>query len=174
MRIKISDSNKAKVIQQKSEVSTISPDTIASSLGAEKVSDIASQSGEMFTMAKLFQSAVEKVRSKGGRPGRVGNIERKKIPITTDEWLDLEKISMVLHSFDIHVSTGQVAALLIENSIQNVKNSLSGIQEEVDKEVLMAAKSGEKYAHIQDVKEFLKKELIKDKLIKIIPGLTVN
>ena len=173
MKIKVNDSKKAVKIKQTSSAKKLSQEDFSNGIGANFAQELKIDHLEPITFAGIFHSAVKGIKSTGGRPGRISDTSRKKIPISEIEWKDLEKISVTLRKLGANVSTGQVAGLLIENSLAQIKPTLEAINTEYTR-LQVAANAKTELKSLEPIARMLEEELMKKRLSELIPGLDLS
>lgn len=65
----------------------------------------------------LVAALAREIRSCGGRPGRREETARKKIPLTSSEWRQLQEISDECKRQGITASPGQIGGLLVREAL---------------------------------------------------------
>lgn len=76
--------------------------------------------GSPFSLWTLRSRLMTDLVSTGGRPGRREAISRKKIPLTENEWRLLDEITALIKARGINATPGQVAGLLLSQSMAEV------------------------------------------------------
>ena len=61
--------------------------------------------------------------SSGGRPGIAGTDQRVKIPVSDQDWTQLEELASTLGSASSSPSAGQVASVLLSLALESVKEN---------------------------------------------------
>ena len=97
----------------------IDPDVFAAAIGAQRIGASAA-GGSPVSRAAVRQELARLLRSTGGRPGLEGSLRRQKIPLSDDEWVQLEYLSEVLEDSGIRATAGQVARVLLRLALQRV------------------------------------------------------
>ena len=91
------------------------PDVFTAAIGATRIG-ASSMGGSPVSRTAVRQELARLLRSTGGRPGLEGSLRRQKIPLSGDEWVQLEYLSEVLEDSGITASAGQVARVLWRSS----------------------------------------------------------
>ncbi|MBE7413294.1 MAG: hypothetical protein HS129_14745 [Leptospiraceae bacterium] len=169
----MNDSKKATKIKQTTVEKKYSHEEFSKGIGASEFRELKIEHLEPLTLSGIFHSAIKNLKSTGGRPGRIGDTYRKKIPISDGEWKELESLSVVLHNLGVNVSTGQVAGLLIEKSLEQIKPSVDAINAEYSQLVQAAANAKTGMEGLEPIANILKNELLYKRLAELIPGLSL-
>lgn len=103
----------------------VEPRDVASALGAEEVVS-GKGGGSPFSMAALRSRLLLDIVSTGGRPGR-REASLRKIAITDAEWTALDEISKLLKREGLNATPGQVAGLLLHQSLAEVLRRLDSV-----------------------------------------------
>src|SRR4051794_33102757 len=75
------------------------------------------------TLFALREELGQRLQSSGGRPGLVGTTRRVKIPLSDQEWLQLEALAAP----GFAPSAGQVASVLLSLCVRSVASQVSGV-----------------------------------------------
>ena len=106
----------------------VEPDEIEKGLGAKRDARAkGARAGSPFSLWALRARLVADVISTGGRPGRKEAIARKKIPLTEAEWALLDEITRVLNRRGGKATPGQVAGILLHQSMTEVLRRLGKV-----------------------------------------------
>jgi hypothetical protein len=105
----------------------IEPSEISHSLGATADDKAISRVGSPFSLWALRSRLLSDLVSTGGRPGRKEAVARKKIPMTESEWALLDEITRVLNMRGVKASAGQVAGILLNQSMTEVLRRLDRV-----------------------------------------------
>jgi hypothetical protein len=110
-----------------STVERLDPAEVARALGADptpaKVPDAPNQITRFVLRAELFR----RLQSTGGRPGLEGNNLRRKIPLSDQEWHQLEALaSQIAATTKLSPSPGQVGSVLLSLAIRSVLTDTEG------------------------------------------------
>lgn len=97
----------------------IEPDVFAAAIGAKRIG-ASVHGGSPVSRIAMRQELARLLRSTGGRPGLEGSLRRQKIPLSDDEWVQLEYLSEVLGDSGIKATAGQVARVLLRLALQRV------------------------------------------------------
>lgn len=93
---------------------------------AEPAADMG-QGGSPFSLLTLRSRLLTELVSTGGRPGRKEAIVRKKIPLTETEWKILDQITDLLKGRGVNATSGQVAGILLHQSMTEVLERLEKV-----------------------------------------------
>lgn len=96
----------------------VDPAEVADALGAESVASRRS-GGSPFSVQALRTRLMTDLVSCGGRPGR-REAAIRKIPLTDTEWELLDDIAALIRSKGINTTPGQVAGVLLNQSMAEV------------------------------------------------------
>jgi hypothetical protein len=105
----------------------IGAEEIALALGAIADGTAQSRGGSPFSFWALRSKLLSDVVSTGGRPGRKEAVARKKIPMTDAEWDLLDEITRILNMRGVKASAGQVAGILLNQSMTEVLKRLDKV-----------------------------------------------
>jgi hypothetical protein len=106
----------------------VESDEIEHALGATGDARTASLSaGSPFSLWALRSRLLTDVISTGGRPARKEAVARKKIPMTEAEWALLDEITRVLNRRGGKATPGQVAGILLHQSMVEVLQRLDKV-----------------------------------------------
>jgi hypothetical protein len=98
---------------------------VAAALGAEasveKLEDVLAP----ITLFAVREELVRRLHSSGGRPALSGTTRRAKIPLSDEEWLELEEMAAAISSPGFAPSAGQVASVLLTLSVHSVASQVS-------------------------------------------------
>ncbi len=100
---------------------------ISQSLGAKANDRAISRVGSPFSFWALRSKLLSDLVSTGGRPGRKEAVARKKVPMTESEWALLDEITRVLNMRGVKASAGQVAGILLNQSMTEVLKRLDRV-----------------------------------------------
>jgi hypothetical protein len=98
----------------------IDPGQVQQALGAEEVPAGLAAALAPLTLFALRQELVNRLQSSGGRPALAGTTRRAKIPLTDEEWVQLEELAAAIGSPGFAPSAGQVAGVLLSLSLHSV------------------------------------------------------
>jgi hypothetical protein len=114
-----------RVEDQGKTLDRVDPSELAQALGAEEVAS-GEQGGSPFSVWALRSRLLSEVVSTGGRPGR-REASLRKIPVTDAEWAALDQIARLLKREGINPTPGQVAGLLLHQSLAEVLRRLDSV-----------------------------------------------
>jgi len=117
-------------------------DEVSRALGADADNKGPAHRGSPFAFWALRSRLLSDVVSTGGRPGRKEAVTRKKVPMTEAEWKLLDEITRILNVRGVKATPGQVAGILLNQSITEVLKRLD--------RVAPAAKAGSGPARLSD------------------------
>jgi len=95
---------------------------LAKALGAKRVVPVPNlPSGGPLDLLALRAHVASRLRSAGGRPTDPDWKLQRLVPFRKDRWHELEELASRLSSDQRKVSPAQVAAMLIEHALQDVR-----------------------------------------------------
>lgn len=103
----------------------VDPRELGSVMGAEEFA-IGSAARSPFSLWALRSRLLSEVVSTGGRPARRAAALRK-IPVTDAEWTALDGIVSLLKQEGVNATTGQVAGVLLHQSLAQVLRRLESV-----------------------------------------------
>ncbi|HEY7427282.1 MAG TPA: hypothetical protein VH682_23815 [Gemmataceae bacterium] len=103
----------------------IDADRIQEALGAEAAAERLKEALAPVTLFALREELVKRLQSSGGRPALAGVTRRAKVPLSDKEWLQLEELAAAISSPGFAPSAGQVASVLLTQSLHAVALRLS-------------------------------------------------
>jgi hypothetical protein len=98
----------------------IEPAQVQEALGAEESVEGLVEALAPVTLFALREELVNRLQSSGGRPALVGTTRRAKIPLSEEEWVQLEELAAAIPSPGFAPSAGQVASVLLSLSLHSV------------------------------------------------------
>jgi hypothetical protein len=98
----------------------LEPSEVAAALGAEPCAEGLEGALGPITLFALRQELFQRLQSSGGRPGLSGTTRRAKIPLSDQQWLQLEELAAAVSSPGFAPSAGQVASVLLTLSLEAV------------------------------------------------------
>lgn len=105
----------------------ISASEVAAALGAEVVGDRLEDVLAPITLFAVREELLKRLHSSGGRPALAGTTLRAKIPLSEEEWSQLERMAIAVASQGFTPSAGQVASVLLTLSVQSVTAKLADL-----------------------------------------------
>ena len=105
----------------------IGAEEISRALGADADNKVPAHGGSPFAFWALRSRLLSDVVSTGGRPGRKEAVTRKKVPMTEAEWKLLDEITRILNMRGVKATAGQVAGILLNQSITEVLKRLDRV-----------------------------------------------
>lgn len=105
----------------------IDTNEIEDGLGARADSTLQTSHGSPFSLWTLRSRLMTDLVSTGGRPGRREAVSRKKIALTEREWKLLDEITNLVKSRGVNATPGQVAGLLLSQSMAEVLSRLDKV-----------------------------------------------
>jgi hypothetical protein len=99
-------------------VRSVSPDTIAKALGAERVLSRQNVHGAPISLHALRRELEIRVRSTGGRPALEGATKIQKIPLKPEDWSRLEELAAQLSREGVSATAGQVASVMVHSQLE--------------------------------------------------------
>jgi hypothetical protein len=103
---------------------------VAAVLGAEPVEGTIQGNPGVVALYALRSELLRCRQSNGGRPGIAGTSQRLKIPLSDQDWTELEGLADQLSEAGFAPSPGQIASVLLHAAIQSVKEQSGGKQDE--------------------------------------------
>jgi hypothetical protein len=98
----------------------ITPEQVAEALGAEETTARLAESLAPVTLFAVREELVNRLQSSGGRPALAGTTRRAKIPLSDEEWMQLEELAAAIAESGVAPSAGQVASVLLRLSLHAV------------------------------------------------------
>jgi ribonuclease HII len=169
MRVNVKDSKKATKIKNTNTAKKIDHLTFFNAIAASSSSELNAEHLDPATFTSVLQSAVKSIQSKGGRPGRVEETLRKKIPLTEIEWQNLEVVTHTFQQLGVSISTGQVASLLINDSLQKLLPTIEAVNNEMTK-LQAAAKADSNPQELLPISDILQKKIFLKKIKQAVPS----
>lgn len=128
--IKITGSPQTRIRTAGDGQSRVDVAQVAAALGAEPLpGSIEGNPGPM-TLYALRSELLRRRLSSGGRPGITGTSQRLKIPLSNQDWTELEGLAGELAGAAFSPSPGQIASVLLHVAIQSVKRQAGEMQSE--------------------------------------------
>lgn len=93
---------------------------VAEELGAEEVSGQVLGSVNPISFFALRERLRSELVSSGGRPGRKDPVQRRKVPVTDEEWLRLKEIAGVMRRTGVSAAPGQIAGILLRQRLEQL------------------------------------------------------
>ena len=93
---------------------------IAEGMGAEEVAGQILGSVNPVSFFALRERLQSELVSSGGRPGRRGPVQRRKVPVTDEEWLRLKKIAEIMRKTGVSAAPGQIAGILLRQRLEQL------------------------------------------------------
>lgn len=118
--IKLTSGRAPRFVDKSTKERPVTPEELAAKLGGVAIGRIP-RGLPPDQHIHLFEALSNEVVSSGGRPRRKAETERKKIPLTKEEWAELEQFAAACQAQGIHASPGQVGAMLIRESLTAYK-----------------------------------------------------
>ncbi len=95
---------------------------LAKTLGASRVFSVRTRPDSPFGAMALLEEVRSRLVSRGGRPSDPAPTIRRLVPIRRKVWENLRRQASLLSGRGRHVSPGQLAAILLEKSIDSLDN----------------------------------------------------
>jgi hypothetical protein len=108
----------------------VDPRELVQALGAEELTTI-SAAKSPFSMWALRSRLLSDVVSTGGRPAR-RDASLRKVPVTDAEWAALDEIAALLKQQGVNTTPGQVAGVLLHQSLAQVLRRLDRLTPATD------------------------------------------
>jgi hypothetical protein len=104
----------------------IDPAAVQAALGAEADTETLEEVLAPLTLFAVREELINRLQSRGGRPALAGTTRRAKIPLTDQEWLQLEELAAAVASSGFSPSAGQVASVLLSSALRCVASRNDG------------------------------------------------
>ena len=101
----------------------LDPRLVAKALGAEVTGVRLEKALAPITLAVVRAELFRRLRTSGGRPGLSDTSRRNKIPLSDQQWAELEKLAAMLATDELSPSAGQVASVLLSSALRCVKET---------------------------------------------------
>jgi len=111
--------------------SRVDPDVVAEALGAEQTCTPLGRTGSPVSSFQIRAELLNRLRSSGGRPALEGATRRVKIPVTEEQWNELEDLAASFKDLGFVPSAGQVASVLISLSLPAATSATDRIRSEL-------------------------------------------
>jgi hypothetical protein len=98
----------------------VSPAQVQEALGAEVAPARLEEALGPITLFAVRQELVSRLQSSGGRPALEGATRRAKVPLSDEEWSQLEGLAATVASPGFAPSAGQVASVLLSLALRSV------------------------------------------------------
>lgn len=108
-----------RVVDTSAKTPKISPQQVARALGAGPEGQELPRGLPPSAHLDLVALLVREIQSSGGRPARREETERKKIPLTSAEWDQLQAIADECKNQGISASPGQIGGLLVREGLKH-------------------------------------------------------
>lgn len=115
-----------KTSHQKRRVEARRPADFAAALGASRSFSVLNKPHGTFGVAALLHEIQSRLVSRGGRPSDPGPTIRRLVPIRRQVWRNLKAQADLLSAHGKRVSPAQLAAMLVEKSVSELKNAQTG------------------------------------------------
>jgi hypothetical protein len=119
-RIQTSEATFRPIRDSGASLHRIDANRVQEALGADGVSAALPETLAPITLFALREELVKRLQSSGGRPALAGVTRRAKVPLSDEEWLQLEELAAVVSSSGFAPSAGQVASVLLSLSLHAV------------------------------------------------------
>jgi hypothetical protein len=126
-KITITPSTVARVEVTPSTQPRLDPDQVAAALGAAGPGEPVERGSPVSLLAVRLE-LTRRLQSSGGRPALSDATRRSKIPLSDEEWGQLEKVAAALAAPGFTPSPGQVASVLLRWSLTKVTAELAAIE----------------------------------------------
>jgi hypothetical protein len=94
---------------------------VAAALGGERIEGQIDGNPSPVTLYALRSELLRRRQSSGGRPGIRDARQRVKIPLSDQDWMELEELAGELSAAGFSPSPGQIASVLLHAAIQSVR-----------------------------------------------------
>ena len=103
-------------------VPRIDSSEVAQALGADPSElTLEGLGGGPLSLYQVRQELFRRLQSTGGRPSLSGTSGRKKIPLNSGQWQELEEIASEVASASFTPSAGQIASVLLTLSLRSLR-----------------------------------------------------
>ena len=103
----------------------VDPKMIAAALGAEPVSALREKAGSPLALLAMRLELARRLQSSGGRPALIDTDRRAKIPLSDQEWQQLESLAATVADKGCAPSAGQVASVLLNLALKSVATEIA-------------------------------------------------
>lgn len=103
-----------------SSLPPIGAEQVRKALGAEETAEGLAKMLAPVTLFAVREELVKRLQSSGGRPALAGTTRRAKIPLSDEQWMQLEELAAVMTESGFAPSAGQVASVLLSLSLHAV------------------------------------------------------
>ncbi len=111
--------------------SRVDPGVVAEAHGAEETYTPLGRAGSPVSSFQVKAELLNRLRSNGGRPALEGTTRRVKIPVTEEQWNELEDLAASFKDLGFVPSAGQVASVLISLSLPAATSETDRIRREL-------------------------------------------
>jgi len=117
--------------------SSLSKDEFKAAFGAKAMNLHVGNDSSPVALLQLREQVMERLRSTGGRPALSDAAKKMKIPVTEQDWRDMEKIAQNIEGGKFKPSTAQVASVILHMALQsfsefairdNIEKNIRGIE----------------------------------------------
>ncbi len=119
-RIRTTEATFPRIRDTSTPLPRIEPAQIQEALGAELAEEGLEGALAPITLFAVREELVKRLQSSGGRPALAGVTRRAKIPLSDQEWLQLEELAAAVSSPGFAPSAGQVASVLLTLALRSV------------------------------------------------------
>lgn len=119
-KLRTTDTTLRPIRDASSPLRRIDPAQVQQALGAQEAPEGLSAALAPLTLFALREELVNRLESSGGRPALAGMTRRAKIPLSDEEWRELEELAAAIASPGFAPSAGQVASVLLSLSLHSV------------------------------------------------------
>jgi hypothetical protein len=105
---------------------SLDPRLVAKALGAEPTGFHLQKALAPITLASVRAELYRRLRTRGGRPGLSGASRRAKIPLSDQQWSELEALAAKLATPESSPSAGQVGSVLLSSALRCIKEMRKG------------------------------------------------
>ncbi len=123
-RIRTTDTTLPPLRDTSNTLPRIDPAEVQQVLGAEALPSSLAAALAPLTLFALREELVNRLQSSGGRPALAGTTRRAKIPLSDEEWEQLEELAVAITSAGFAPSAGQVASVLLRLSLHALASRL--------------------------------------------------
>lgn len=119
-RIRVTEPALSSIRDTGSTLPRVEAAQVQAALGAETFAGKLDELLAPLTLYAVREELVRRLQSSGGRPALEGTSRRAKIPLSEQQWLQLEELAAAVSSPGFAPSAGQVASVLLTAALRHV------------------------------------------------------
>jgi hypothetical protein len=100
---------------------------VQQALGAEETTGELAEALAPVTLFAVREELMNRLQSSGGRPALAGTTRRAKIPLSDEEWMQLEELAAAIGESGFAPSAGQVASVLLSLSLHAIASQIASL-----------------------------------------------